>query len=402
MAKNNLTFVKNEKEHREMYRSSFRNIDTDLGFYNYSDKGELLAKNLGFISGSKVLFTGESYSGKSTLCCNIVSDLMRPFVKNGDPIILHIVDTERGVNQSRFRHLSKFTDQQLNDYVVFHDDISLDNLKAIIDYDITMKRDKNYVKRKTKNTFGEEVEIYYPTFIIVDAMSEMVSRDALEIGAKDHKAFSAKKGLDMHIFWQKYTSYFAQYNINIFMTAHIADDIQMNAMPRFTPSRKFTGRGMAADKKVSGGKNLTFQSDIQMHLNKFIVYSEKHAEGKSLDWLESAHIVEASFQKTRQNKPNIPFTLVLDGEFGYNPMKSFLCECVMTGVIETVGGFRQLEGWDKKFRASELLDLFQTEPKFRELLYKKYEESKKDILESMKRDEEQLKRVNDILDFMYE
>ena len=74
----------------------------------------------------------------------------------------------------------------------------------------------------------------------------------------------------------------------------------------------------------------------------------------------------------------------------------------MTGVIETVGGFRQLEGWDKKFRASELIDLFQIEPKFRELLYKKYEESKKDILESMKRDEEQLKRVNDILDFMYE
>ena len=42
MAKGNLSFVKNEKEHREMYRSSFRNIDTDLGFYNYSDKGELL------------------------------------------------------------------------------------------------------------------------------------------------------------------------------------------------------------------------------------------------------------------------------------------------------------------------------------------------------------------------
>lgn len=391
-----------ERELREAYSTGFRNVNTLIGFNNYNDKGENVGKIRGFLSGSKLLYTGESFTGKTTLACNMISNAMRPFVREkNENVLLHIIDTESGANDSRFRHLSKFTDEELARHVIYHTNTSLDELKLVIENDILNKREKDYKMRKTVNSKGEEIEIYHPTFILVDAISELVSNDALEIGSKDHKAFSAKKGLDMHIFWQKYTSYFAKYNINLFMVSHIADNIEMNAgPPGMPPARKLAG--ISGNKKISGGKNTLYQTDIAFYLEKFIIHSDKSAETKSATWLGSEHVVQAKLIKNRQSKPNIPFSLVLDMEYGYNPMTSFLYDCVLDNVIQTVGGFKQLEGWEKKFRSAEIVDLFTTNSEFRKLLFENYEKSKSDILDAMYRDEEQTKRVNDILDFMNE
>lgn len=392
--------MEEQKELRTVYTTGFRNINNNIGFRTYSDDGELLRENKGFLSGSKILFVGESNLGKSTLCYNILCNSARKRIKEGKEVRIFLIDTESGTNKNRFRHLSNFTDKEINEHVSFEDDVSLENLMSIIDSEIERKRDKKAVLDKVINPSGEEVEIHYPTYIVVDAFSEVISRDLMEIGAKDPKNFSMRVGGDRNIFFKKYTSYFSRYNINLFMVSHIADNIEIGGMSGATPSRKFGG--MSGNKKISGGKNLQYQSDIVFYLEKYAgVYNEKSAEAKKIDWLGTTHIIQTQIIKNRQAQPNINFYLVLDTDMGFNPLKSFIYECLATDIIKTVGGYRSLEGYEKKFRAAEIPELYQNNTDgFRDILNKAYNDRKENILESMKRDKEQMARVDAILDFM--
>lgn len=386
------------REFRDVYHTGFRNIDTLLGFRNYSDSGELLKDNRGVLSGSKFLFTGGSYLGKSTLADAILSTMARPFIKRKDPIKIHLIDTERGTNWTRFRNISNFTDEELDEYVTIENDISLDNLKYVIDQDIMEKQTKDYKGYKTKNAFNEDIEIPYPTFILVDSFSNVVSRDALDLQTKDSNAFDLRVGLDRHKFFLKYTSYFADYNINIFIVTHKTADVDMNAMPGMT-TRKWGG--MKTGEKISGGKKLEYQTDIAINLIKFDkVYDDKSMEKSGLEWLDTSHIIEAKFFKNRQSKPNQSLYLVLD-EKGFNPLKSFVYDCIKFDIISG-GAYKTIEGYDKKFRKNDILDLVKNDTEFRNALYKAYDKYYEHSLDANKRSPEEMKRVDDILDLMME
>lgn len=392
---------KNTTETRTTYSTNFRNINNNIGFNVYSDKGDLIQTNKGILSGSKVLFIGEPHTGKSTLCYNIVANSTRKLIEEGEDVRIFLIDTETGTNKNRFRHICNLSDSQIDKHVWFEDDVSLENLCSVIDEEIKRKREKDYKKYKTKNTSGEEVEMYLPTYIVVDSFAEIISRDLMEIGAKDPKNFSMRVGNDRKVFFMKYNPYFKQYNINLFMVTHIADNIQMSALPGSQPSRKYGG--MSGTKKILGGKNMEYQTDIIIYLEKYVVYNDKSAENKRLDWMESSHIVSALLLKNRQAKPNINFYLVLDSEMGFNPMKSLIYECLELDIIKSAGAYKSLNGFEKKFRASEILDLYYNNTDdFRKLLHKEYDEYKKDILDSMKRNEETIQRTNSILKFIDE
>lgn len=386
------------RELRDVYLTGFRNIDTLLGFRNYDDDGNLLKDNRGVLSGSKFLFTGDSYMGKSSLADALLSNIARPFIKRGDPIKIHIFDTERGTNWTRFRSISNLKDEELDDYVNIEKDISMENLRYVIDQDILEKQAKDYKGYKTKNAFNEEIEIPYPTFILVDSFSNVVSRDALDLKSKDSNAFDLRVGLDRHKFFLKYTSYFADYNINIFIVTHKTTDVDMNAMPGMT-TRKWGG--MKRGEKIAGGKKLEYQTDIAINLMKFDkVYDDKSMESAGLEWLETSHIIEAKFFKNRQSKPNQALYLVLD-EKGFNPLKSFIYDCMKFDIISS-GAYKTVEGYDKKFRKGDILDLMQNDADFRKAIYTAYDKHFEHSLDANKRSPEEMKRVDDVLDLMME
>ena len=126
------------------------------------------------------------------------------------------------------------------------------------------------------------------------------------------------------------------------MVTHIVDNIQMSALPGSQPSRKYGG--MSGTKKILGGKNMEYQTDIIIYLEKYVVYNDKSAENKRLDWMESSHIVSALLLKNRQAKPNVNFYLVLDSEMGFNPMKSLIYECLELDIIKSAGAYKSLNG----------------------------------------------------------
>lgn len=386
------------RELRDIYLTGFRNIDTLLGFRNYDDDGNLLKDNRGVLSGSKFLFTGDSYMGKSTLADAILANMARPFVKKGLPIKIHIFDTEHGTNWTRFRSISNYKDEELDEYVVLENDISMDNLKYVIDQDILEKQAKDYKGYKTKNAFNEDIEIPYPTFILVDSFSNVVSRDALDLSTKDSNAFDLRVGLDRHKFFLKYTSYFADYNINIFFITHKTTDVDMNAMPGMT-TRKWGG--MKRGEKVAGGKKLEYQTDVAINLLKFDkVYDDKSMESAGLAWLETSHIIEAKFFKNRQSKPNQSLFLVLDKK-GFNPVKSFIYDCMKFDIISS-GAYKTIEGYEKKFRKNDIIDLFENNNEFRKALYTAYDKYYEHSLDANKRSPEEMKRIDDVLDLMME
>ena len=386
------------RELRDVYLTGFRNIDTLLGFRNYDDDGNLLKDNRGVLSGSKFLFTGSSYMGKSSLADAILSNIARPFIKRGDPVKIHLFDTERGTNWTRFRSISNLKDSELDKYVKIESDISMDNLRYVIDQDILEKQAKDYKGYKTKNAFNEDIEIPYPTFILVDSFSNVVSRDVLDLHVKDSKAFDAHIGLDRHKFFLKYTSYFADYNINLFIVTHKTTDIDMSSAMGMT-TRKWGG--MKTGEKIAGGKKLEYQTDIAINLMKFDkVYDDKSMESAGLEWLDTSHIIEAKFFKNRQSKPNQSLYLVLDKK-GFNPLKSFVYDCIKFDII-TSGAYKTVEGYDKKFRKNDILDLVKTDKDFRKALYVAYDKHFEHSLDANKRSPEEIKRVDDVLDLMME
>lgn len=168
------------------YKTGFPVLDYYLGYKVnvFDDNGGVLEtyNSLGITCGSYAMFIGKPSTGKTTTAVQIASNIVRPF-NNGT--IIHF-DLEQAMNYSRIQALSKFSrNELLSKYILRQEKTTLEDMKGTI---IQLYREKmehpDKYKYKTgkKNEFGEEIEVYEPTAIILDSIATITM--ALEGGDK--------------------------------------------------------------------------------------------------------------------------------------------------------------------------------------------------------------------------
>ena len=172
-------------ENRTVYPTGFRNIDTNIANRVFDENTDMVIQtNRGVLSGSMITLIGNSHTGKSTLLFQILGNMIRPFVKAKDTRVkVHIFDVENGVNMNRLKFLTNFIDTEIASHFIQKIDLAIEDLKNLVTNEIETK--KKLKPDVITGTQGHKTEVYYPTFIVVDAISEMLPRESLDITNED-------------------------------------------------------------------------------------------------------------------------------------------------------------------------------------------------------------------------
>ena len=160
----------------DSYKTGIAPLDYYLG-YNvnvYGDDDEIVETypSLGINGGCSVMVIGKSSTAKTSTILFMAGNIVRPF-KNGT--IIHY-DLEQALNMTRAQAMLKFKMSEIRDgkYVLRQSDTSIDDIKeSIIKLYLEKKAHPEIYKYKTgkKNEFGEDLEMYEPTVIIIDSIS---------------------------------------------------------------------------------------------------------------------------------------------------------------------------------------------------------------------------------------
>lgn len=158
------------------YKTGFPVLDYYLGYkVNVFDDNNNLKdtySSIGITAGSYVEFIGKPSTSKTTTAVQIAANIVRDF-DNG--VVIHF-DLEQAMNYSRIQALTKFnmTDMSNGKYILRQEKTTLEDMKKTI-MDIYKEKTSNPDMYKYKtgklNEFGEEIELYIPTVIILDSIA---------------------------------------------------------------------------------------------------------------------------------------------------------------------------------------------------------------------------------------
>ena len=395
---NSFEIPKEYLEKRVLYSLGFRNIDTNIAFNVYDENtAELIKTNRGILSGSLIGYIGVSGAGKSTLATQHMANLIRPFIIKGDKRVkCHIFEVESPLPRPRFKSITNLTDKEIHDHLIWEERVSIDGLKELLAKIVATKDGEK--RDKVMGYMNREVDVYYPTFIVVDAMSEIMPENLLEVDKKDNNMLNARQALELDMLFKKYMTRFAKYNINILYVCHIGTKFADVNNPMARPTRDW--KAMKADINIKGGKQLQYCTDLGIFIEK-VVSANEEATKKEASYLKSDHIMQAKLYKNRQGRPGDIIFLVADND-GFNPMKSFIYECTQCKIIESAGSVRKIQGWEENMRSDRLIPTFVENPDFRRLLYKLYDEEKKHVFEANRKSGEDRRKQLEILNMMSE
>lgn len=383
---------------REIYNTGYRNVDTLISCARYDpNTGEMIRRNGGILSGSVVGFVGKSGSGKSTLATQMLANTMRKFIKKDIPVKLFIIDIENGMPVHRFANITNFTQEEIDKYVVWTSINDTDDLKELTAKIIMSKEDEK--KMKVTSYLNNEEEIHIPTFILVDAISELLPDLYADVDSEDSNMMAAKTAQELMKYFQKYKSQFVRSNINLYYVAHVGTKANFDGGFNAPPARDF--KGMSNKEKVNGGKALQYATDIGFNLERIVLATPKALEDKSLGYLEANDVLQCKLWKNRQGREGDEFYLVRD-KFGFSPIKSFIYECVAFKIIESSGSNRKMKNWEDKFRGKDIIDKMVIDKDFRGCLFKNYDEEKKSILEANKKTNEDRESALAELDLFFD
>lgn len=158
------------------YKTGFPVLDYYLGYkVNVFDENDNLKdtySSIGITAGSYVEFIGKPSTSKTTTAVQIAANIVRNF-DNG--IVIHF-DLEQAMNYSRIQALTKFSmlDMSNGKYILRQEKSTLEDMKKTI---MALYKEKtsnpDLYKYKTGklNEFGEEIELYIPSVIILDSIA---------------------------------------------------------------------------------------------------------------------------------------------------------------------------------------------------------------------------------------
>lgn len=157
------------------YSTGFPVLDYYLGYKVnvYDDDGQYLYSypSVGITAGSYVLFIGKPSTSKTATAIKIASNIVRKF-DNG--LVIHF-DLEQALNYSRIQALTRIPMNELESkYILRQEDCTLENMKSTIMrlYNEKVNNPNDYMYNTgLKNEFGEEIQAFVPTVLILDSIA---------------------------------------------------------------------------------------------------------------------------------------------------------------------------------------------------------------------------------------
>lgn len=318
------------------YKTGFPVLDYYLGYrVNVFDEktNELTSSYpcIGITAGSYIEFIGKPSTSKTTTAVQVAANIVRKF-DNGS--VIHF-DLEQAMNYTRIQTLTKFTISELNDgkYILRQEKNTLEDMKeTIIKLSMEKENNKELYRYKTGkvNEFGEEIELYEPTVIILDSIASItnglnmnVKKDVekmQEIGTQtDRMRLTGEIGR----FFNEILPYLRTYNIILIAINQIKTNPNMGVVK--SPAEILY---LSQDEALPGGKTPQFLAHI---LIKFVaVGGEKYTyEEHGFDGFG----VKLNIVKSRTNQAGQTFPLIYDKVRGMDSLRSSVHYAKEIGIL---------------------------------------------------------------------
>ena len=363
------------------YSTGFPVLDYYLGYkVNVCDKDGKYVESypsLGITAGSYVLFIGNPSTSKTATAVKIAANIVRPF-KNGT--IIHF-DLEQAMNYSRIQALTKLPMNDMRDgkYILRQEQCTLEDMKSTIIrlYNEKVNNPQLYKYKTGKlNEFGEEIEIFEPSVIILDSIATITM--ALEDGSAktlekleevstqtDRMRLSGEIGR----FFNEIPSYLREANITLIAINQIKVKPQMGIVK--SPAEIL---GLRQDESLPGGRTPQYLAHI---LLKFVaVGGEKYSDE---DEGFSGFKVKVEIIKSRVSAALKNLSLIYDKNSGIDMVRSTVDYAKEMGLVSgNKNGYYFVTDKDEKFTLMNMPQDFRNNPK----LYKIMKDNVIPILET--------------------
>lgn len=357
------------------YSTGFPVLDYYLGYKvnvfdhdgNYVDS----YPSVGITAGSYCLFIGKPSTSKTATAVKVAANIVRPF-DNG--MIIHF-DLEQAMNYSRIQALTKLPMNDMRDgkYILRQEKTTLEDMKSTIMrlyQEKTQNPDKFKYKTGKLNEFGDEIELFEPTVIILDSIATITM--SLEGG--DAKTLEKLEEISTQTdrmrltgeigrFFNEILPYLREANIILIAINQIKTNPGMGIVK--SPAEILY---LKQDEALPGGKTPQFLAHI---LIKFIaVGSEKYDDE---DDGFSGFKVRMDIIKSRVSAAGKFVNLIYDKNSGVDMVRSTVDYLKELGFVGgNKNGYYFLDDKENKFTLKNMPEDFRNNP----ILYK----SMKDIV----------------------
>lgn len=354
------------------YKTGFPVLDYYLGYrVNVFDNDNTLIDSypsIGITAGSYIEFIGKPSTSKTTTAVQIASNIVRDF-DNG--IVVHF-DLEQAMNYTRIQALSKFSMSEMANgkYILRQEKTTLEDMKkTIMDIYVEKTSNPDMYKYDTGklNEFGEKIELYEPTVIILDSIATIT----MSLNTTDKKELAKLEEIgtqtdrmrltgEIGRFFNEIMPYIRTANITLIAINQIKTNPNMGIVK--SPSEILY---LKQDEALPGGKTPQFLAHI---LIKFVaVGGEKYTyEDDGFDGFG----VRLEIIKARTNQAGQVVPLIYDKVRGIDSLRSSVNYAKEIGILGgNRNGYYLGDDKDNKFTLKNMHEDFKANTGLYKTLY---------------------------------
>jgi RecA/RadA recombinase len=343
---------RNEMTYSVSYSTGLLNLDFANGYIQ--EVNGKLRYEAGISDGSINMVISNSGVGKTTICTQIASNIIRRF--NTSTVFYE--QAEIGTNIQRIKQLSGFvTDQDFSDRFIVRDaGITIESIyeRVKMVHDIKVNNQSDYLYDTGMIDMRDNrIYKFEPTVFIIDSIKMVLSRKNAEADESNNMAAATNAKANSEYF-TKMVPLCREANIIMLLINHITTDINTGFLPK--PSElAYLNQG----EHISGGKSLTY---IQNNIFKLTVKTKlKPEEGFGI----SGSVVYVDIVKSRSSKSDRKSCfLVFNQETGYDNELSLLLLLKENKILEGSGAYLKLPNYDKKFSQRQFKELLYSDKDF--------------------------------------
>lgn len=269
--------------------------------------------NVGLYGGTFITIIGNTGVAKTTFCVQTAANIVRD-IPNAS--VLHF-DIEGSSNITRIQTLTKFSIEEMEEkYQLI---TSINYIEDV--FEMTMKiarykkEHKNEYMYQTNrlDEFGNPIEIYAPTIMLIDSLPMFVTRDTEGEDGMMGLTYAGRVARQITQFYQRLRPVIGETNIIFMVINHIKDKIDINPMMKSQAQIMY----MKQNESMPGGRAPLY---LAQNVFKF-VYNGKFTEDK--DGFDGFK-VRCESLKSRTNKAGKACSLIYNQSTGFDPWLTLL------------------------------------------------------------------------------
>lgn len=340
----------NEQQHSVAYSTGFLNIDFLNGtILNINDKKYF---EVGIVDGTINAVISRSGEGKSTICVQWASNIIRQFPTS----CVYMDNAESGFLLNRAIQLSGFSQEEFKKRFIMRDaGITLESIydRVRLIHDIKIDNPEEYTyDTGIIDEYGKPIIKFEPTVYILDSLKAIMPKKLSEDeGSNMNGAITAKANSDVFL---RLVPMCKEANIIILVINHITE----KGIGSFMPVKSDLAY-LKQNESLPGGR--TTSTYLQNNIFRLDGKSKlKESETFGID----GSIVSVDIVKSRTNKAGKSATLVFDQSIGYDPDLSLFMYLKENGLLEGAGAYLRLPNSEIKFSQKQFKQMLYTNPDF--------------------------------------